>query len=71
MGEKLEKEKMDMGTVVAPHLFHQIGQCFNLIDGCYPTRTHCSVRMAFVEPRKKTNHACVYSPVSEASTFFL
>lgn len=59
-----------MGDNVTSCLLPQMGQCFNLIDGCCPTRAHCSVRMAFVGPGKETNHVYVYSWVSEASNFF-
>ena len=51
-----------MGDNVTSCLLQQMGQCFNLIDGCCPTRAHCSVRMAFVGPGKETNHVYVSRP---------
>lgn len=59
-----------MGDKVTLWLLPELGSCIHLIDGCCPTKALCSVRMAFVESGKETDHAYVYSLVSEASAFF-
>lgn len=70
-GKKARKRENEHGGRNGTTLVQHMSKCFDLSDGCCPTRVHCRVRMAFVELVKEVDHASVYSLVSETSTFFI